>query len=184
MLLLTFSLTAKDGLGLLHLQSLLSLSFLLYFFLKVKLRTARLEYMWEYLRAIMSSGAVQMNLEVCRIYSLHFNTCSINVDNVHSLLCWWFRNSLCHAKSRESAHFNWHWNHWMQLDYLTQHWFSDVFGFQDVGDHIGPAEEWVPWLPNRPAKPSPLANISPVPPFYLLHPFGLKLKPCHSRPCS
>ncbi|KAI2662727.1 Caprin-1 [Labeo rohita] len=52
---------------------------------------------------------------------------------------------------------------------------SRVFfkGRQDEGDHIGPAEEWVPWLPNRPAKPSPLAIISPVPPFYLLHPFGL-----------
>lgn len=44
---------------------------------------------------------------------------------------------------------------------------------EDEGDRIGPAEEWVPWLPNRPAKPSPLAIISPVPPFYLLHPFGL-----------
>lgn len=27
------------------------------------------------------------SLVVCRIYSLHFNTSCINVDNVHTLLC-------------------------------------------------------------------------------------------------
>jgi len=67
LLLWTLSLTANEGLGLLHLQSLVDF----------RVSEGYNEF-W---------SCLDESLVVSWIYSLHFNTYSIHVDNVHTLLC-------------------------------------------------------------------------------------------------